>query len=386
MVSMNHSQRCSELDALADWCVREKAAAPAAVVACVYRHGDTWNIDQGAAGCLAPGLGPVDTDTVFDLASLTKPVFALAVARLVRLAFLDWDMPIDVLLRESHGTPSASVPLEMFLAHRSGLHAHLPLYEPLQKGAEVSRFETLRRAANARRPECGDLSQPMPDDGFAPVYSDLGYLLLGEAVARATRVMLDELVACQVCRYIGARLGSVRQHKRWNPGFLFRVAPTENVSWRGGLLCGAVHDDNAWAVAAEGMCAHAGLFATARDVAILCAAVLDVIHEATPAAANWLCKADIEPLIRKRKGGTLRAGFDGKSDTDSSAGNVCSESTFGHLGFTGTSMWIDPDNCTAAVLLTNRVYPDRENMTIKQVRPEVNDALFTWAARRASTR
>ena len=131
-------------------------------------------------------------------------------------------------------------------------------------------------------------------------------------------------------------------------------------------------------MAADGTCAHAGLFGTARDVAVLGAAVLEVVGGRDE---RWLGLEDLEPLVRKRAGGSLRAGFDSKSDNGSSAGALCSAETFGHLGFTGTSVWIDPQAQAVAVLLTNRVHPTRADERIKQARPEVHDALFRIAAR-----
>jgi CubicO group peptidase (beta-lactamase class C family) len=95
--------------------------------------------------------------------------------------------------------------------------------------------------------------------------------------------------------------------------------------------------------------------------------------------SSWLPPALVERLIRPRAGGSLRAGFDGKSEGASSAGSRCSRSTFGHLGFTGTSLWCDPEAGTATALLTNRVCPTRENTKIRAARPRVHDALFEAA-------
>jgi CubicO group peptidase (beta-lactamase class C family) len=224
----------------------------------------------------------------------------------------------------------------------------------------------------------------LPEEGFAPVYSDLGYLLLGESMARATGEALDDLVWREVCAPLGLEVGSARQWRRWDPAFDRRVAPTENVGWRGGVVRGAVHDENAWALAGDSVCAHAGLFGTAKDVAVLGTAILDARKGNGGRSAAWLRPEDLEPLLRVRPGSSLRAGFDGKSDAGSSAGAICSAQTFGHLGFTGTSIWMDPETDVVAVLLTNRVYPTRDNGAIKQVRPEVHDALFAWGVKHRS--
>lgn len=377
---MSDPRRSPELDDLAAWCVRDKGTAPCAVVACAYRSSRGWCIDQGTAGHLAPGEQATDQDTLFDLASLTKPFSALTFARLVRSGLLDWHMPLGVPLRDAHGTKSAAVPLAWFLAHRAGLDGHRPLYAPLERGVGVDRLLALRQAAEARRPECDG---PLPEEGFAPVYSDLGYLLLGESMARATGEALDEVIFREVSAPLGLEAGSSRQWRRRDPTFDRRVAPTEQVGWRGGVVRGAVHDENAWALARDSACAHAGLFGTAKDVVTLGTAILDA-RKGNGASGAWLGPQDLEPLLRVRPGSSLRAGFDGKSDAGSSAGTLCSDQTFGHLGFTGTSIWMDPTTDVVAVLLTNRVYPTRDNGAIKEVRPVVHDTLFAWGAKRRS--
>ena len=370
--------RHASLDMLASRVVAEFAAAPCAVVACAWRSNGSWVVAQGAAGH-AWSQGPVvSPDCPFDLASVTKPFSALALARLVHRGMLDLSTPLGVLVQEAIGTPSSKIPLELLLAHRSGLDGHRPLYAPLARGSRVHSYEALQQASCARRQDC---SGEPPAQGFAPTYSDLGYLLLGEAIARASALALDRTIHSEVCHPLGLQVDSARRWRRRDPNFDAVVVPTEVVDWRGGAVRGAVHDENAWALGGDGMCAHAGLFGTARDVASLGAAVLDVLGGRIDA---WLRPQDIEPLLRVRAGGTLRAGFDGKSQGASSAGEVCSDGTFGHLGFTGTSLWIDPHAETVAVLLSNRVHPTRANDAIKKARPVIHDALFRFAGGRCA--
>jgi CubicO group peptidase (beta-lactamase class C family) len=314
--------------------------------------------------------GQASERTVFDLASVTKPVTALTVARLVRAARLDWGDRLGDLLAEARGTPSAQVTVELLLAHRAGLEGHLPLY-----AEKLDRFHALERAARAR---VADTVGEPPLAGFAPVYSDLGYLLLGEAVARRIGTDLDDIVRTEVARPLGLELGSARQWRASDPAFDRRVAPTEDMPYRGGIVRGAVHDENAWALGGEGLCGHAGLFGTADDVLSLGKAVLAVLSGGRD---DFLTRDQIVPLVRPRPGGTLRAGFDGKSEQGSSAGTKFGPRSIGHLGFTGTSLWIDPDRDLAAVLLTNRVHPSRAADGIRAARPWVHDAVFEWAAR-----
>jgi serine-type D-Ala-D-Ala carboxypeptidase len=301
-----------------------------------------------------------DRALFFDLASVTKPMTAVAVA----WSGLDPGTPLGSLLPEARGTESETVPLELFLAHRAGLDAHRALYAPLLRGGRVDRASALREAADARRE---DARGAVPADGFAPLYSDLGYLLVGEALARwagmadagaaIERLVLEPLA-------LGHRAGTVRglaSHGVHGP-----FAPTESVSWRGGLVTGGVHDENAWAVAGPGGCGHAGIFGDIEAVLTFGNAVLGDLDD-----LGW--------LVRERPGGTLRAGFDGKSAEGSSAGTRMGPRSFGHLGFTGTSLWIDPDAGTVVSLLTNRVCPTREHVGIRAARPWAHDALFGLA-------
>ncbi len=140
---------------------------------------------------------------------------------------------------------------------------------------------------------------------------------------------------------------------------------------------GAVHDENAWALTGRGGSGHAGIFGTVGAVLAFGEAVLDALDgrgggPLSGHALGW--------LVRERPGGTLRAGFDGKSPHGSSAGERMGSRTFGHLGFTGTSLWVDPDAKVVVSLLTNRVFPSRDSVEIKAVRPRVHDALFERAA------
>jgi serine-type D-Ala-D-Ala carboxypeptidase len=351
-------------------------AAPGASAAVGAFTAGRWRFALGSAGVLSPlRARPVNAHTLYDLASITKPVVACVAARLVQGGSLRWDAPLAHLLALAAGTPSASAPLAWLASHRAGLHAHLTLYERYYGGTQARAAHTqpfLMEAARARRAEC--VGTPGPD-GFPPLYSDLGYILLGAALEALTGRALDALVREHVCAPLQLQLGSARQWEQRlsRPGFVARVAPTESSPVRGGEILGAVHDDNAWVLAGTASAGHAGLFGDALDVAGFGAGVVDALRARTP---SWLSPSAAQALVAPRGGGTLRMGFDGKALLGSSAGERFGPNTFGHLGFTGTSLWCDPDAQIVVALLTNRVCPSRQNITLRALRPALHGALF----------
>jgi len=350
--------------------VLDARVAPAATAGHVGNEAPA-RIVTGAAGTL-PGGRAVSPSTVFDLASVSKPVVACTLARLASRGELSLSAPLRDLVPAARGSRSQEVPLELLLAHRAGLEAHRSLFAPVFAGRPLRRDAALFLAADARRSDC---LGALPDGGFAPLYSDLGYLLLGAAIEAATGRPLDEVVEREVAQPLGLGLGSARQLRRRLPNFDLDVAPTEVVRARGGTVRGVVHDENAWAMSGHAAAGHAGLFGTVEDVLGFAAALL----RSSRGQSGWLEKSALWTLVKPRPGGTLRAGFDSKSVGVSSAGEMSGPETFGHLGFTGTSMWCDPTAGVATVLLTNRVYPTRDNPRIRTARPLVHDALFASA-------
>jgi CubicO group peptidase (beta-lactamase class C family) len=363
----------TKLNRIADECVIQPGVAPAAALGWARRTSSDWTLAVGSGGSPRGGGRRLDPMAPFDLASVTKPFVALVAARLVARGRLEWQAPLARWVPELAESASGDCPIEHFLSHRSGLIPHLELFAPLRNRRVVSRWQALRLAANARREDCRGTR---PGAGFPPVYSDLGYLLAGLALERAGEQPLDGLVEDEVCSPLRLDVGSVRQ---WigRGATAEGLVPTELVAWRGGDVRGVVHDENAWALAGHGMAGHAGLFGSVTSVLRLGLEVL----EARRGRSRWLSDSAVEFLVAERPGGTLRLGFDAKSATGSTAGVRCGPRTFGHLGFTGTSVWCDPDAEVVTALLTNRVRPTRNNMAIRQARPIVHDALFEAAHR-----
>jgi serine-type D-Ala-D-Ala carboxypeptidase len=344
--------------------------APAAVVATGWAGAAGFEFAEGAAFKVENAA--CDAGALFDLASLTKSFVAVTVARLVQRGRLSFDAKLRDLLPEARGSAAGSASILLLLAHRAGLLPHRTLFAPLLAALPFDRGAAIRDAAHGIRPEC---TAPAPADGHPPLYSDLGFALVGLALERLEGLPLDQVVDREVCAPLGLEVGSTRLLRARRTDFAARCMPSETVPFRGGEVRGVVHDENAWALSGHGLSGHAGLFGTATSVARFGAALLDAGRGRTP---TWLDAQSLAPLLAERPGGTLRAGFDGKSAEQSSAGTLAGPRSFGHLGFTGTSFWCDPDAERVLVLLTNRVCPTRNNPRIRAARPAVNDALYAF--------
>jgi serine-type D-Ala-D-Ala carboxypeptidase len=365
-----------ELGEIARVLVVEPGAAPGALLGLGARVDGAWRVGVGGAGWRsAADRRPLTETAVFDLASVTKPFVAAAAVRLARQRQISVEAELGSLLEEAEPTPSSRATLSLLLSHRAGLEAHRSLYAPLTAGLPFERRRALSEAATARRAECrGD----PPGSGFSPFYSDLGYLLTGAALERALGAPLDALIEREVTLPLGLDVRSARQWLSRNAAFSTIAVPTEDVRWRGGSLLATVHDENSWAFAGHGVAGAAGLFGTAAAVVRFGCALLDAL---SGRARGWLDAESASWLVAERPGGTLRTGFDAKAGTGSLAGERCGPRTFGHLGFTGTSLWCDPDADAVLVALTNRVMPTRDNVRIRAARPQVNDAMMAVAER-----
>lgn len=355
------------------------SAFPGAVLGCWDGGREAF---LAAAGTTAlPGHGiapaPVRVDTVFDLASLTKPLCTAPVAlSLAARGRLDLDAPLADALPRLAGTPWGAVTAVHLLAHTSGLPAWRPFASDLveARGPGVAGTPAAREAVRAR------IAAEVPSDppGTACTYSDLGFLLLQDLCEAAGGAPLDALFQAGVAEPLGlGRAFFLPVQAGGDPG----PAPVPSVDLAATEVCptrrrcchGEVHDDNAWVLG--GVAGHAGLFATAREVARIALALRD----AWAGDGGWLPTA----LVRRAwsrdatpPGSTRVMGFDTPSATGSMAGDRAPPGVVGHLGYTGTSFWLHPPTGRLVVLLTNRVHPTRANETIKAARPRLHDACW----------
>ncbi|MBL8684548.1 MAG: beta-lactamase family protein [Myxococcales bacterium] len=336
-----------------------------------------WRSEDLAFGGLTydPSSPRARTETLYDLASVSKAVFALAAISWADREKLPLATPAEALWPESRASAAGRATLEALLSHRSELRAWEPLFRHI--AARDAGTEAARATLFAKLFE-----EPLEPNGSTARYSDLGYITAGEAVATASGRSLGTLVRERVIEPLAATYGALtlgyRAVHEYRGVDSSEVAPTELCAWRGegepALVQGLVHDENCYAFG--GVCGHAGLFGTARDLAILGEASLRAMA-GEDVGDGWVSASVLRAMATPREGGTHRLGWDAKSPAGSSAGERASMMTFGHLGFTGTMLWCDPDAELCVALVTNRVHPTRENNGIRALRPAVMDAVLS---------
>jgi CubicO group peptidase (beta-lactamase class C family) len=332
-------------------------AFPAAVVEVGSRHASLW---RQAFGTLDydPDSAPTQTNTIFDLASLTKVIATTTlVMQLIERGALALHDPIGKWIPEWRGRDREDVTLRSLLTHSSGLTGWLPFYRD-----HTGRQEFQHAICS--------LPLEYPPDTLA-IYSDLGFILLGFIVEDAGGASFR----AQAMQLLSTLTSSALM---FNPAVGLRrsIAPTEHDPWRGRRLIGEVHDENCWALG--GAAGHAGLFGTAQAVGDFARVMLGGIRHTDARLAS----ADTVRQFVSRSAvatGSRALGWDTMLPT-SSCGTKMSASAFGHTGFTGTTLWIDPDRDVYVVFLTNRVNPTRENTAIQRVRPALHDAVLSALA------
>ena len=345
-----------------------RRAFPAATIEIGSATGVLW---QGAFGRVtyAEDATPVTIETVFDLASLTKPIATATLAmRAIDAGALRLEDRVAGRLPQWRGADREHVTIQDLLEHASGLTAYLPFFRDHHGRAEFERAICTMPLEYAPRTQS--------------IYSDIGFILLG--------FILED---------VGFAVGGFRlepEDLRFNPPreWRERTAPTELDTWRGRLLRGEVHDENCWVLG--GAAGHTGLFGTAPAVGAFARETLRALSAAQglardtsspeglrydTGAAQGFGPATVARFVQKSTvpGSSRALAWDTMLST-SSCGTRMSPRAIGHTGFTGTSLWIDPELDLYVVFLTNRVHPTRENNQIQVVRRQVHDAAIETVA------
>ncbi|MBN1905442.1 MAG: serine hydrolase [Deltaproteobacteria bacterium] len=320
-----------------------------------------------AAGVLSTAAPHADVrvNSIFDLASLTKPfATTIALMRLVDKGVLSLDQTISEILPFPLPDEKKGITVRLLLCHSSGLTDWKPFYIDLMKYAPEKRKGILRE---------GILSEPLIYPcGKGAKYSDLGFMLLEWIIEQASGMKMDEYLNEFI--YHPLRLDRTFLINKKAPFSLHEIAATEACPWRKRIIHGDVHDENAYAIG--GYSGHAGLFGCAGDLFIL----LNMLRGHYYAERNDFFRPETVQMFFSSqnivKESTWALGWDTPSKQASSSGRYFSNKSFGHLGFTGTSVWMDLEQDIMIILLSNRVHLTRENTKIRLFRPVIHDMIM----------
>lgn len=313
---------------------------------------------SGTIGTLSWGGPAAGTGTWWDLASVTKPIVGLAVMSLVETGQLVLDDTVGHWLPAFGNSDKAMLTVRQLLTHTSGIPGQIPLYRWCDTAAEM--VDALRR-----------LPVAFPA-GTSVSYSSQGFILLGLIAEKAADMPLDRLVAERVTE----PAGMTRTRFRLPPDARAHAAATEDCPWRGRVVQGTVHDENAEVLG--GVAGHAGLFAPLADVVALGKALC---RGGAPVLSAAGLATMIEPATDHLP---LRRGlaWQGRDRVGCPAGDLLGPRGYGHTGFTGTSLWVDPDLGCYVVLLTNRVHPSRAGKEFVRVRKAMHNNAVSALTRR----
>jgi CubicO group peptidase (beta-lactamase class C family) len=311
---------------------------------------------------------PVDERTVFDLASLTKPlVTSLSVLALLEEGKLQLDDTIDKYFK-TRLPGHKNVKILHLLTHSSGLPAHRPYYKKL---IDLSQSKRENQVIDWILEE-KLLFQPGADN----LYSDLGFILLGRIIEKVSGSSLDEYWQAMITRPLGLDKGLFFDSKNKKGADVY--VTTGKCPWSKIRLCGKVHDDNCRALG--GVAGHAGLFGSAETLLSLCE---NVMLQFKGDRQHPSYSTENLNKVFSSKQGPWRFGFDTPTGGLSSSGKYFSDMTIGHLGFTGTSFWIDLQRGIAIVLLTNRVICGEKLTPIKRLRPLLHDTIMEFLIKKS---
>jgi CubicO group peptidase (beta-lactamase class C family) len=311
-------------------------------------------IGQCVLGSLSSGGAPVTDSTCWDLASVTKPIVGLAVMSLVESGQLTLDSTVGEYLPAFAASDKAPLTVRQLLTHSSGIPGQVPLYRWCADGGEI--IDAIR-----------DLPVAAPP-GSTVIYSSQGFILLGLIAEAASAQSLDDLVRARVTGPVGMN------HTRFGLPVELReqAAATEDCPWRGRVVHGTVHDENAELLG--GVAGHAGLFGPLGDLAALGQALCRNGKTASdrllsPAALTTMIEPATDQLNLRRS-----LAWQGRDPAGCPAGDLMSARAYGHTGFTGPSIWVDPALGGYVVLLTNRVHPSRAERGFVGVRKAFHNA------------
>lgn len=335
----------------------------------------------------------MSTDTVFDVASVTGSVITTTILmKLIESGKLNLSDKVVRYIQGFGVLGKSPISIEHLITHTSGLPAWMPFYEDLVKAHSGARLGVLTsRGARDYILNCILRLSPKTEPGTKQVYSDLGVILLGHIIEMLTGLTLDKAAQRMVMHPLGMRSSSYIDlsmiKRRGIHPVTDLIAPTEDCPWRKRVLCGEVHDDNAWVMG--GISGHSGLFSTSRDLHL----VAKELVLAQRGQSSFLKKETVDTFFRyprllqpeqkipdvkisETRIEGWRYGWDSISRDNGMIESNLSESSVGVCGFTGCSVWIDPQRGLDVILMTNRIHPSRSNKKIITFRSELHSAII----------
>jgi serine-type D-Ala-D-Ala carboxypeptidase len=328
---------------------------------------------------LVPDQSPMQLSTIFDVASLTKPLATtIAMMLLVSDKTLRLDDQVTRFVPTFGVCAKSPTTIRHLLSHSSGLPAWKPYYEEVITVENSGRANFISsRAAKSYVLEQIHREKPLSQPGTQVLYSDLGFMVLGEIIENITGSNLDAFCHDRIYEPLGLRstiFVELTQLATAQTEALENIfAPTEICPWRKRVLCGQVHDDNAFAVG--GIAGHAGLFSSAQDIH----AIVARLDQCLRGSHSFLPQSVVQEFFTRDRSvsdSTRALGWDTPTPKKSASGIHFSQKSVGHLGFTGTSLWWDLEKGCHVILLSNRVHPTRRNEKIKQFRPGIHDLIM----------
>lgn len=368
-------RKLARVDRAIDKAIEAQEIPGAVVLARMPRDGEVLeHCSVRGLAVVRPERLPMQRETLFDLASLTKPLATTtAILWLVHEGAVDLDAPVSKYLPEFSERDKDAVRVRHLLTHSSGLKPWRPFHELLlAKEKKTGERWLCTPAAREFIVERVLRSGLVHEPGAAAVYGDLDFIALGALVEAVSKLRLDDFVRTRICTPLGLSetfFVPLGEGAGMPDALRRRTAATENCPWRERILWGEVHDPNAWAMG--GVAGHAGLFASADDVMRYAQTLLDVWHGRSDALPRELLKS-FATRQRLPEKSDWALGWDTPTEGASSAGRYFSANSIGHLGFTGTSLWIDLESEAVVVMLTNRVHQVAKRSRF-ELRPLIHD-------------
>lgn len=358
----------------------EEGVAPAMVLL-VARDGQVLYFRAFGERTARDDLGnrAVSTDTVFDVAALTNVVVTTTlIMKLVESGKVRIDDRVSRYLQGFGVMGKSSITVGQLLSHCSGFVHWLPFFEELIKANAGARMGVITsRGAKDHIINAILRAQLKYEPGSKQVYSDIGFMLLGHLVEVMTGMPLDRAAFRMIFQPLGMKSSSFVDlsmiKRRGIHPVLDIIAPTEECPWRRRVLCGEVHDDNAWAMG--GVAGHSGLFMSAYDLHLFTREVIAAFRN----QSTFLKRETLQQFWRRpfeESHDSWRFGWDSPGRDNGMADSKLSPDAIGICGFTGCSFWLEPQRGIEILLLSNRVHPSRSNKKILAFRPEIHDAVL----------